>query len=111
MPWYGVRSLYHFGVKPDGTNIFEERIVCIEATSFDEAHDKAHRESETYASDNGFEWYPETIAYEQDGDTLIDGYEVWSELYESNDSLDSFWHSRYGRFQYHFDPAPRQRNP
>ena len=28
MAFYGVRSLYHFGVKPDGTNIFEERIVC-----------------------------------------------------------------------------------
>lgn len=99
--WFGVRSLYRFGVKPDGTSIFEERVVCFEAEDFDEANDKAHRESKIYAEDGGFEWYPVTVAYEQDGDALIDGYEVWSELYESAESLDSFWQNRYGRFEYH----------
>jgi hypothetical protein len=109
MPWFGVRSLYHFGVKPDGRNIFEERVVCFEGSSFDEAQDKAHLECETYAKDHGFTWFPKTVAYEQDGDKLIQGYEVWSELYESNETLDSFWRSRYSRFEYHpYLPAAKE---
>lgn len=103
MSWFGVRSLFHFGVKPDGTNIFEERIVCIDAPTLDAAHDKAHLEAQAYATDNGITWHPETVAYEQDGDPLIDGYEVWSELFESRESLESFWHHRYRRFEYHPD--------
>ncbi len=103
MAWFGVRSLYRFGVKADGTNIFEERVVCFEAADSDEAHSKAQRESVDYARDNGFDWYPVQVSYEQDGDNLIDGYEVWSELYESSEDLDIFWQNRYARYEYHFD--------
>ena len=43
------------------------------------------------------------MAYEQDGDALIDGYEVWSELFESAESLEEFHQSRYGKYEYHPD--------
>lgn len=103
MPWFGVRSVYRLGGKPDGTNLYEERVVCVEAPSFDDALAKSHAEAQAYASDNGFTWYPVTVAYEQEGDRLIDGYEVWSELFESRENLESFWQNRYERFEYHPD--------
>ena len=31
MAWYAIRSVYLFGVKEDGTNVFEERVVAFEA--------------------------------------------------------------------------------
>jgi hypothetical protein len=100
MAWFGIRSVYLFGKKSDGTNIFEERIVCFEAESADEAFAKAEAESERYAQANGFEAFPEREAYEQDGDRLIDGYEVWSVLFESRESLADFYAARYGKYDY-----------
>jgi len=101
MSWYAIRSLYHFGTKSDGTNVFEERIVCVEAADFDEAHRKGERESKEYAEANGYPAHPDQMAYEQDGKPLIDGYELWSELFESSKDLDAFWQERYERYLYH----------
>ena len=101
MPWDAIRSLYHFGTKSDGTNVFEERIVGIEATDFDAAHRKGEAESKEYAEATGFSVHPDQMAYEQDGKTLIDGYELWSELFESSKDLDTFWQERYEQYLYH----------
>jgi hypothetical protein len=100
MPWFAIRSVYLFGEKFDGTNVFEERIVCFEAASAHEAHVKAKSESEQYAADNGCEVFPEQEGYEQDGDALIDGYEVWSVLLEARQSLADFYAERYERYTY-----------
>jgi hypothetical protein len=100
MAWFAVRSIYLFGQKADGTNVFEERVVCFQAESADAAHDKAKLESERYAADHGFEVFPEREGYEQDGDSLIDGYEVWSVLFESRDSLSDFYAARYTKYDY-----------
>jgi len=99
--WFAIRSVYLFGQKTDGTNVFEERIVCFEAESADKAHEKARAESLQYAEVNNLEVHPTRDAYEQDGDALIDGYEVWSELHESRESLQEFFANRYGRYEYH----------
>lgn len=101
MPWYAVRTVYHFGIKADGKNIFEERVVCFEATGWPEAHEKAERESSIYAQANNFTAHPEHSGYEQDGDTLIDGYELWSELFESPLTLGDFYADRYAKYEYH----------
>lgn len=92
--------MYLFGRKSDGTNIFEERIVCFEAGSATEALEKGEAESERYAADNGFVVFPERESYEQDGAPLIDGYEVWSVLLESRDSLADFYAARYAKYDY-----------
>ena len=47
--WFGVRAIYHFGTKGDGTNVFEERVVVFCGANSDEAHAKAEAESEEYA--------------------------------------------------------------
>jgi hypothetical protein len=103
MAWYAVRTLYRFGIKADGTSIFEERIVCFEADSFDDAYQKAAAEAASYAQSTDADCFPEVEAYEQDGAPLIDGYELWSELYEGRESMDEFWRRRYGQYKYHPD--------
>lgn len=101
MPWYAIRNVYHFGTKSDGTNVFEERVVCFEAASWPEAHEKAEAESKEYAEANGFTAHSEQYGYEQDGKALIDGYELWSELFESNQTLEQFYEIRYAKYLYH----------
>ena len=104
MPWFAIRSVYLFGRKSDGTNVFEERVVCFEAPTADDAHARAARESERYAADNGFEVFPEREAYRQDDEPLIDGYELWSVMYESRQSLAEFYAARYSAYDYRPDP-------
>jgi len=99
--WFGVRAIFLFGQKKDGKNIFEERVVSISANTPEEALDKARLESDEYAASSGMERHPWLEAYTQDGDALIDRYEVWSELYESSENLQSFVESRYHKYRYH----------
>ncbi len=101
MPWYAVRSVYHFGTKSDGSNVFEERVVSFEASGWPEAHAKAEVESEAYAKENNFIAHPEHSGYEQDGEKLIDCYELWSELFEARQSLEAFYAERYAKYEYH----------
>jgi hypothetical protein len=88
MGWYAVRTVYHFARKADGTNLFEERIVSFNAASFDQALDKAAEESQRYLAAGSLAAHPDREAYQQDGQTLIDGYELWSVLFQSSDSLE-----------------------
>lgn len=101
MAWYAIRTVYHFGMKDDGKNVFEERVVCFQAESWKEAHDRAREESHVYAEANDFTPHPEQVGYEQDNEALIDGYELWSELYEDNASLEEFYAKRYTQFEHH----------
>jgi hypothetical protein len=101
--WYGIRTVYHFGKKRDGTNLFEERICVFSAVSEDEAFEKGQREAQQYSEFNKMAWHPVQEAYLQDGDALIDGYEVWSEVFEFSGDLDSFVASRYQPYAYHPD--------
>lgn len=103
MGWFATRSVYLFATKENGTNIFEERIVCFQACDFEEANAKAVKEAEHYAADNHFEVHKEQLTYQQDGRALIDGYELWSELYEANMSLDEFYNEQYRKNLYHPD--------
>jgi hypothetical protein len=101
--WFGIRSIYLFGMKNDGTNIFEERIVVFTASSSDEALSKAEHEAKEYATSLQMSVHPYMVLYWQDGEALIDGYEVWSELYESSEDIESFVKSRYDKYDYHPD--------
>ena len=101
--WFGIRSVFYFGQKKDGTNIFEERVVVFSASSEEEAFAKAGEEAKLYAAVNNREWHPWQIAFEQDGLPLIDGYEVWSELYESSEDFQTFVKSRYDNYEFHPD--------
>lgn len=103
MAWYAIRTLYAVRTKGDGTHVFEERVVVFEAASWDFAIAKARVEADVYAEENKFEMHPEQAGYEQDGDALIDGYEVWSEWFESRLALRDFYARRYSDYEYHPD--------
>ncbi|QOV91788.1 hypothetical protein [Humisphaera borealis] len=78
--------------------------MCFEAASYDEAFEKAKRESDHYVASAEFaecEAFEQLQAYQQDGDPLIDGYEVYSKLYESRESLGEFYANRFERYEYH----------
>ena len=101
--WFGVRSVFLFGKKKNGSNVFEERIVVFSAKTSEEAFAKAQREAESYAKILKLERHPDMEAYIQDGDNLIDGYEVWSTPYESRENLKAFVKNRYDKYRYHPD--------
>jgi hypothetical protein len=106
MNWYAVRSIFHFGNKEDGKNVFEERIVVFEAENEDIAFLKAEMEANDYAKNDGkedFKIHPDMELYIQDGDPLIDSYEVWSQLFETNENMDEFFANRYAKYEYHPD--------
>lgn len=100
MAWYAIRTVYHFGVKNDGTNIFEERIVCFRADSDELAYRRARQEAVKYATEHNFVAHPDQSGYRLDEGDLVDGFEVWSECFESRSSLDEFVRDRYRRFAY-----------
>jgi hypothetical protein len=62
---------------------------------------KGRLESERYAATHGFEVHEDRVAYEQDGDPLIDGYEVWSDMFQSPETLADFYVNRYLKYEYH----------
>lgn len=100
MCWYAIRTVYQFGTKRNGVNVFEERVVCFHAQTWPEAHARAEAEAAEYASENGFTAHSEQYGYKQDGTALVDGYEIWSELFEANANLESFYQARYANFLY-----------
>ena len=100
--WYAIRTIYKFGRKGK-LNIYEERIVVFSGKDWDEAWDKAFKESKEYSNGAFGKKYishPIQSGYEQDGDKLIDGYEVWSELSESKLRIGDFYKQKYTRFEY-----------
>jgi len=106
MNWYAIRSIFHFGKKENGLNIFEERIVVFCGKDKMEAFDKSEKETTVYANNEAnkdFAVHSDMELYQQDGDPLIDGYEVWSQLFESTESLDDFFKNRYKKYEYHPD--------
>ena len=70
------------------------------AESFEEAHEKGKSESELYAKENDFDVHSEQLVYKQDGKQLLDGYELWSELYQAPLDLESFYKEHYLKHAY-----------
>ena len=101
MPWYAVRTIYHFGAKSNGKNLFEERVVCFEASDWPEPIQKQKKNPPLTPQKITSSPSPEHSGYEQDGKALIDRYELWSELFESTKTLEEFYANRYGKYEYH----------
>lgn len=101
MPWFAVRCFYLVGQKPDELNIFEERIVGYSAHDSEVAHEKAFQESKQYARESGFTRSDFQEHYEQTGDPLIEGYELWSQFFEARLSLEEFVQERSLKYEYH----------
>ena len=103
MSWYAIRTLYHLGTKRNGKYVYEERIVSFCGENFDEAFKKATIESFEYCSCLGNDRqspYSIKVAYEVDEYTLYDGYELWSNLYESYLNIRQFYKEKYSKYKY-----------
>ncbi len=106
MNWYAIRTVYLWGQKSDGTNVFEERVIAFQTNTDHEALAKAKDEASVYSKereDIQYQVHPDQISYRLDDEPLIDGYEVWSEMFESNESLSEFYINRYTKYEYHPD--------
>lgn len=98
--WWSIRTIYLFNTKKDGTNIFEERVCAFSGITDDEVFAKAAIEAEEYSQFHKMPWHHRQEGYLQDGDSLIDGYEVWSQLFEYDGDIDAFVKTRYEVFTY-----------
>ena len=52
MTWYTIRTVYCWGQKSDGKNVFEERVVAFSGTSYEEALNKANQEATAYSTES-----------------------------------------------------------
>lgn len=103
MSWYAVRTLYLWGQKTNGVNVFEERVVTFQAESESSVFVKAQNEADVYAAQGdgaGYEIYPQQVSYRLDDGNLIDGHEVWSQMFEGYETLEEFYHNRYAQYEY-----------
>jgi hypothetical protein len=100
MPWFAVRTVFDWGPKANGRNVFEERIVAFEADDAAGAFAKAEAESRDYADGQDFARHPEFEAYQLDDEALIDGHEVYSQLFEARLTLAEFYEQRYEHYRY-----------
>lgn len=105
--WFAIRQLFLWGTTDEGLNVFEERIVSFAGTE-EEAYAKATKDADDYAADGGFVVHSQMDGYRQDGEALIDGYEVWSTMYQSPLSLEEFYSGHYEKLAYH---PPRDLRP
>jgi hypothetical protein len=104
MPWFAIRTVYHFGQKLDGTNIFEERVVAFEADNRDLAFEKGEAEAHEYAKVTKVVAYPDWHSYQLDPIPMADGQEVWSAMFEAALTLKDFYEARYCAYDYDPDP-------
>ena len=81
--WFGVKCLFeHRGLEAEpGRRVYEERIIVVLASSFDEAVVRAEAEAATYISGLG-EYLGFCDAYGTGSATLGDGAEVYSLMRE-----------------------------
>ncbi len=92
-PWYGVRCYFRHGdpATKEISALYEERIVLIHASSFEEAIEKAEREAVDYISSLDNAIFLEAVdAYQLIGEKITDGTEVYSLMRESDYSDDEY---------------------
>ena len=85
--WYGARSVYELvgrGPQENGTRLFEDRVVLIKASSFEEAIAEAEKEALTYANeDSGFVYLGYINVYKLVDTRIKSGTEVYTLMRES----------------------------
>jgi hypothetical protein len=87
-PWYGVRCIFaHRGRTdvPSGSELYEERILLVRASSLEEAIERAEAEAARYAQDLGdAEYLGDADAFHVFSSEIGDLTEVFSLMRESD---------------------------
>lgn len=93
--WYGARTVYDAYPKQEGDKIYEERVVILQAVSFDEAINEAEKEAVEYANDAGMTYLGYVNVFEISDGSVGHKTEVYSLMRGSplrpSDYLDSFF--------------------
>ena len=85
--WFAGRSVFRVRKKEDGREktIFEERIILVWATEFEEACAKVKAEAKAYQNANpGSELLDHIVVYCAQEEQIADGVEIWSILREAD---------------------------
>lgn len=92
MEWFSARTLYlHKNRKEDDVNLYEERIVLIKATDFDDAISKAEVEGEKYAAhESEIEYLGFVHVYKLDDERVKDKTELYSLMRGSKLNSDDY---------------------
>jgi len=85
--WYGIRCLFDWGKSREpgreNNSVYEERIIVVEANTFEEAIQCAESEAAEYANDNGVKYMEYALGYFMGTDRIANQTEVFSLLRES----------------------------
>jgi hypothetical protein len=101
-PWYSARCLFvheHAPTEVLPARVYEERIVLIRATCFDDAIQRAENEAREYAAGNGgCQYLGHVDVYHLFGDEVGRGTEVYSVLRDGTPDPDVFVEKLTGDF-------------
>jgi hypothetical protein len=110
--WYAAKTIYKHHCIEDGTpkTLFEERIVLLQASDFDDAIAKAETEAAEYCSTNRDTVYLDFVdVFHLFDETIGHGTEIYSLMRESQlsdkDYLDRFYDDGKERHQTSGDSA------
>jgi len=82
--WFGARTVYDATPKEDKeVKTYEERVVVLLATDFDEAIEKAECEANTYAAESDMEYLGYVNVFQIFNDNIDDKTEVYSLMWDS----------------------------
>ena len=100
MRWYGVRTVYEHARGEDGTVVFGERIILLQANSDEDLIRQAEDHwAQCVELNPGFKRLGNFAAFAiNSSEPLTNGTEVWCELQEGKVSPEEFYNSRYEQF-------------
>lgn len=90
--WYGAKTVYSVNYKKrkNVMNLYEERVVLVKATSFDEALLEAEKEANYYADENDMKYLEYVNVFKLYDETIKDKTEVFSLMRDSKLAPDKY---------------------
>lgn len=93
-PWYGIKLVFRHSnleVEVPGSNVYEERVILVNANSEDEAISLAELEAVEYAKDvGGCEYLKFSSCFHTNEDKIVHLSEVYSVMRESSLSSEEY---------------------
>ena len=91
---FGAKTVYRVQESDPNSNskkdLYEERVVVITASSFDDAISKAEIEAESYASETGMRYLEFVNIFKIENNKIEDGTEVYSLMRETELEADAY---------------------
>lgn len=93
-PWYGVKLIFH-----EPSRHFEERVIVVNATSFDDAEEKAIKEAIAYTEGlDNLQFIAVIDVFHMYSKALGDSAEIYSNITETKLDPDTYLQRRYEKW-------------